>query len=93
MKEAERLPISLATPATVGALLGALSRELATGGLAAADVEREAREIVSALLGVPRFWPLTNANQEVDAATLERAVIAALGPGFSAEYVLTRGAA
>jgi release factor glutamine methyltransferase len=65
------------TPAAIGALLVELSQELVAGGFPRADVEREAREIVSALLGVPRFWPLTNANREVDEATRERALIAA----------------
>jgi len=37
----------------------------------------EAREILSALLDVPRFWPIVNGNVELEASVYERARIAA----------------
>lgn len=103
MKEAERLQNSPAAEGaalagkalgTIGELLVELSRELAARGFPAGDEEREAREILSALLGVPRFWPLTNAHQPADASTRDRALIAAArrAQGAPLAYAVGRAA-
>jgi release factor glutamine methyltransferase len=60
---------------TVGGLLEDLARRLNAGGVA--EPFEQAREIVAALYDVPRYWPLTNTAVDVDAGTLERAMLAA----------------
>lgn len=60
---------------TVSRLLEDLARTLNLGGIAGPF--SEAREIVSALYDVPRFWPLMNGGLGVEPAVLERARTAA----------------
>jgi len=52
-------------PRTVGVALAALAELLAAGGVE--EPRAEARDIVAALLDVPRFWPSTNRDAELDA--------------------------
>jgi release factor glutamine methyltransferase len=56
---------------TVSQLLDDVARQLNRRGIA--EPFSEAREMVSALYDVPRFWPLMNGGVEVDAAMLARA--------------------
>jgi release factor glutamine methyltransferase len=60
---------------TVAQVLDDLARVFTARGIA--EPMSEAREIIAALFDVPRFWPVTNGGAEVDAATIERARIAA----------------
>jgi release factor glutamine methyltransferase len=60
---------------TVSRLLEDLARRLNVAGIT--EPFSEAREIVSALYDVPRFWPLMNGNLDVDADTLGRSRSAA----------------
>lgn len=60
---------------TVNQLLEELARRFNAHGIA--EPFLEAREIVAALYDAPRFWPLTNGDVEIDAATLQRAKAAA----------------
>ena len=60
---------------TVGRVLEELVRTLSGHGLA--EPVTEAREILSALLDVPRFWPIVNGSVELEASLHERARAAA----------------
>ena len=59
---------------TVSRVLEELVRTLSDRGLA--EPVTEAREILAALLDVPRFWPIVNAGVELDTAMHERARVA-----------------
>jgi release factor glutamine methyltransferase len=59
---------------TVAQLLGELAAALKMRGIP--EPSAEAREIIAALYDVPRFWPITNGDAEVDSATVERAKVA-----------------
>ncbi|MDB4875667.1 MAG: protein-(glutamine-N5) methyltransferase, release factor-specific [Gemmatimonadetes bacterium] len=61
-------------PVTVSQLLDDTARRLNARGIS--EPFSEAREMVSALYDVPRFWPLMNGGVEVDAAMLARAYAA-----------------
>jgi release factor glutamine methyltransferase len=63
------------TPATIRELVGALETLLTDGGIA--EARREARDIVAAVLDVPRFWPSMHPDVVVDAATMRDAMAAA----------------
>src|SRR5688572_25990135 len=63
------------TPATIRELVGALEALLTEGGVA--EARREARDIVAAVLDVPRFWPSMHPDVVVDAATMRDAMAAA----------------
>jgi release factor glutamine methyltransferase len=56
-----------ATPATIRELVGALEALLAGGAIV--EARREARDIVAAVLDVPRFWPSMHPDVVVDAST------------------------
>jgi release factor glutamine methyltransferase len=60
---------------TVSRVLEELVRTLAEHGMA--EPVTEAREIISALLDVPRFWPVVNGSVEVESSLQERARVAA----------------
>jgi release factor glutamine methyltransferase len=64
---------------TVAALLGELTAALAPGVPRAgyADAIQEARELLAALLDVPRFWPAQHRSDPVDEALRELALAAA----------------
>ena len=60
---------------TVSRVLEDLVRTLSDRGMV--EPVTEAREILSALLDVPRFWPIVNGNTEIEASLHERARFAA----------------
>jgi release factor glutamine methyltransferase len=60
---------------TVSRVLEELVRALSDRGMA--EPMTEAREIISALLDVPRFWPIVNGGVELEASLQERARAAA----------------
>src|SRR5688572_12433146 len=64
-----------AQPSTVAALVGDLASMLSVGRDAGhfADEAIEAREVVAALLDVPRFWPSTHAADPVEPALVRTA--------------------
>ena len=75
--------------------LGTLLTELATG-LEAAGValaRDEARDIVAAILDVPRFWPSANKEALVDATAVEEARQAAAARGRGAPFAYAVGRA
>lgn len=63
-----------AATGTVGALLGRLAESLAAR---VPEPEREAVDIVAALLDVPRFWPAANAEAKAESELVEAAMSAA----------------
>lgn len=60
---------------TVGEVVGAAARRLSVAGFP--EPTAEAREIVAALLDVPRFWPAMNAAADAEPELLRRALAAA----------------
>ena len=62
-------------PGTVGALLEHVAASLVAARVP--EPRREAVEIVSALLDVPRFWPAANAGSDVDRDLADAAIRAA----------------
>jgi len=79
-------------PISLGALLAELTARLEDGGVALA--RDEARDIVAAVLDVPRFWPVTNRDTLVDATAVDEArraaVVRAKGAPFA--YAVGRAA-
>jgi release factor glutamine methyltransferase len=65
----------LAEATTVGQLLDELAGVLRSGGVSQAFTE--ARDVVSCLYDVPRFWPMINGGVAVEASVHERALRAA----------------
>lgn len=63
------------TSGTVGEVVAELTASLRDAGIPAA--RQESRDLLAAMLGVPRLWPTANAGAPVDAATLARARAAA----------------
>ena len=72
MPEARRRALA-GTDQTVASLVHDVARRLS----AADDPEREAREIVAAVLDVPRHWPILHANRWLDVPVWRRARAAA----------------
>lgn len=72
MPEARRRAL-VGTDQTVGSLLHDVAQRLGGGE----DSPRDAREIVAALLDVPRHWPLLHENRWLDAPVWRRARAAA----------------
>jgi release factor glutamine methyltransferase len=68
-------PERAADTVTVNRVLEELVRTLADHGTS--EPVAEAREILSALLDVPRFWPIVNGSVELEASLYERARTAA----------------
>jgi len=63
--------VETAPPSPLGTLLTELTAALAAGGIAlAAD---EARDIVAAILDVPRFWPTTHRESLIDSSAADDA--------------------
>jgi release factor glutamine methyltransferase len=79
------------TPATIRELVGSLETLLADGGID--EARREARDIVAAVLDVPRFWPSMHPDVVVDAATLRDATAAALRRSRGAPFAYAVGRA
>lgn len=79
------------TVATLGTLLGELSAELESAGVAQA--RDEARDIVAAVLDVPRFWPSTNRDARIDATAADEARKAAAARSRGAPFAYAVGRA
>jgi release factor glutamine methyltransferase len=79
------------TPATVRELVGALEALLTDGGVV--EARREARDIVAAVLDVPRFWPSMHPDVAVDATTHRDATAAALRRARGAPFAYAVGRA
>jgi release factor glutamine methyltransferase len=78
-------------PRTLGTLLGELAAGLEVAGVALA--RDEARDIVAAVLDVPRFWPSTNKAALVDATAVEEARNAAAARARGAPFAYAVGRA
>jgi release factor glutamine methyltransferase len=81
-----------AAPASLGALVNELSAELESAGV---PMPRdEARDIVAAVLDLPRFWPTANRDALIDATAVEesRKAAAARGRGAPFAYAVGRAA-
>ena len=68
-----RRPVALASGQTVGDLVDRIAHRLSAFG----DPKREARELVAALLDVPRHWPLLKENKWLEWDVWQRALAAA----------------
>ena len=79
-------------PSTLGSLLGELTAGLEGAGVALA--RDEARDILAAVLDVPRFWPSTNRDALVDATAADEArkAVAARARGAPFAYAVGRAA-
>jgi release factor glutamine methyltransferase len=79
-------------PGSLGALLAELTAGLETAGVALA--RDEARDIVAAILDVPRFWPSTNREALIDATAVDEArnATAARARGAPFAYAVGRAA-
>jgi release factor glutamine methyltransferase len=78
-------------PRALGTLLSELTAGLESAGVALA--RDEARDIVAAVLDVPRFWPSTNKAALVDATAVEEARKAALARARGAPFAYAVGRA
>jgi release factor glutamine methyltransferase len=78
-------------PESLGALLAELASGLETAGVALA--RDEARDIVAAILDVPRFWPTTNRDALVDATAVDEARQAAAARARGAPFAYAVGRA
>jgi release factor glutamine methyltransferase len=78
-------------PDTLGTLLGELSAGLESAGVVQA--RDEARDIVAAVLDVPRFWPSTNRDARIDATAAEEARRAAAARARGAPFAYAVGRA
>jgi release factor glutamine methyltransferase len=78
-------------PRALGTLLTELTTELESAGIALA--RDEARDIVAAVLDVPRFWPTTNKTALVDTTAVEEAVRAAEARARGAPFAYAVGRA
>lgn len=78
-----------AAPATVRALVGEMESMLITGGIA--EARREARDIVAAVLDVPRFWPSMHPDVTIDVTTRREALSAALRRSRGAPFAYAVG--
>jgi release factor glutamine methyltransferase len=79
------------TPATIRELVSTLESLLNEGGVA--EARREARDIVAAVLDVPRFWPSMHPDVAVDASTLRDAMAAAMRRARGAPFAYAVGRA
>jgi len=80
-----------ADPCPLGTLLSELAAGLEVAGVSLA--RDEARDIVSAVLDVPRFWPSTNKAALVDATAVEEARNAAAARARGAPFAYAVGRA
>ena len=78
-------------PASLGALLAELAAGLESAGVALA--REEARDIVAAVLDVPRFWPSTNREALIDATAVDEARNAAAARARGAPFAYAVGRA
>ena len=80
-----------AEPRALGTLLSELASDLNGAGVALA--RDEARDIVAAVLDVPRFWPSANTGTLVDATAVEEARQAAAARARGAPFAYAVGRA
>ena len=80
-----------ASPSTLGTLLSELTAGLEGAGIALP--RDEARDIVAAVLDVPRFWPSTNREALVDATAVDEARQAAAARARGAPFAYAVGRA
>jgi release factor glutamine methyltransferase len=80
-----------ASPSTLGTLLTELTANLEGAGIALP--RDEARDIVAAVLDVPRFWPSTNREALVDATAVDEARQAAAARARGAPFAYAVGRA
>ena len=80
-----------AGPSTLGTLLTELTANLEEAGISPA--RDEARDIVAAVLDVPRFWPSTNRDALIDATAVDEARQAAAARGRGAPFAYAVGRA
>jgi release factor glutamine methyltransferase len=78
-------------PSTLGTLLTELTAGLEDAGVALA--RDEARDIVAAVLDVPRFWPSTNRDALIDATAVDEARSAAAARARGAPFAYAVGRA
>lgn len=76
---------------TLGTLLLELTTALETAGVT--EARDEARDIVAAVLDVPRFWPSTNRDARIDATAADEARKAAAARGRGAPFAYAVGRA
>ncbi len=76
-------------PGTIGALRAELAATLAAA--AAALARDEARDVIAALLDVPRFWPTAHAGEPADPALAEAARLAACRRAAGAPFAYAVG--
>ena len=79
------------TATSLGRLLAELTSSLEGSGVALA--RDEARDIVAAILDVPRFWPSTNRDALIDATAVDEAREAAVARGRGAPFAYAVGRA
>ncbi|MEJ7809399.1 MAG: peptide chain release factor N(5)-glutamine methyltransferase [Gemmatimonadaceae bacterium] len=77
--------------ATVGSLLGELARVLAGAGVE--DARTEARDLVAAILDMPRFWPAMNRDEPIDHAAADACRAAARKRARGAPFAYAVGRA
>ena len=80
-----------AVPRALGTLLAELAADLESAGVALA--RDEARDIVAAVLDVPRFWPATNRDALIDATAVDEARHAAVARARGAPFAYAVGRA
>lgn len=80
-----------AAAGSLGAVLSELTADLARAGVPHA--RDEARDIVAAVLDVPRFWPATHRDALIDASAVEEARIAATRRARGAPFAYAVGRA
>lgn len=81
----------LAVPGSLGTLLAELAAELERAGVPLA--RDEARDIVAAVLDVPRFWPTTNREALIDSTAVDEARAAAARRARGAPFAYAVGRA
>ena len=80
-----------AVPRALGTLLAELAADLESAGVTLA--RDEARDIVAAVLDVPRFWPATNRDALIDATAVDEARRAAVARARGAPFAYAVGRA
>ncbi len=79
------------TPARVGDVVAALAAHLA--GARVPDADREARDIIAAVVDMPRFWPSMHRDASLDVGACERAWDAARKRASGAPFAYAVGRA
>jgi release factor glutamine methyltransferase len=87
----DRIARACPVPATIRELVNTLEALLTDGGVV--EARREARDIVAAVLDVPRFWPSMHPDVAVDASTLRETMAAAMRRARGAPFAYAVGRA